>query len=73
MPMLYKNALLLALSTFVMTVQSPAIGAIRDIINHGWRNDKDDTRAAQAKLAQLRIMISFNCMHTETLHSVHLH
>ena len=38
-PMLYKNALLLALSTFVVAVQSPSIGVIRDIINHGWRND----------------------------------
>ena len=44
MPMLYKNALLLALSTFVAAVRSPSIGAIGDIINHGWRNDKVDTR-----------------------------
>ena len=33
MPMLYKNALLLALSTFIAAVHSPSIGSIRDIIN----------------------------------------
>ena len=53
MPMLYKNALLLALSTFV-AVRSPSIGVMGDIINHGWRNDYSYmiTSAAKAKLAQ---------------------
>ena len=45
MPMLYKSALLLALSTFV-AVRSPSIGVIGDIINHGWLLSESKARSA---------------------------